>query len=1124
MTGTTSTFLDANGDGWDDIWCALYGYNQKNKDTVTSTSGDGISDYDKMLLRLDPRGKHPFPVKLTAEQIAAKDALAATVKLVAPTTVNDPASQAKTEEARKHVFSPTEVKQILKNANQQALDSLLQAREAAGTVDPPKQGLSAVANTRSGIDTVHDAPYGLTGLGVGVAVFVKLAENSSTKPLPTLCIEEAYNHPDLNTGTGGVRVDWSHMIGVEECTTAHSAAVVGQLMASGNTRPNAIGAAPAVSVRLWNADRGVGGFAGRFALAAADDNIIISLNSYGRLLGWDSKEEFPGPDHVTLRWDLGWMDWTGPSDREMDEQPYGAMMWYGVPPVTIDESNLAGQYDAESAAVDTAIAAHPEHTAVVAAGNFLNSDNSSISVNPLTAQDPPMWFTLGNAWVNLYAAYKNDNADKDRVVGYPVPPSSSNWPKHQGYSPLGAGYDTLTPGAATAKNTLTVGNARLSINPPYTALAWSPTSACGPTDDGRIKPDLLASGTDETLLLTATEDGTGTGTSYAAAVVAGGLALVQGHTETLGLPTYAASTTKALAVHCADRIYSIGPNYKTGYGVFQAKPMCDLISKDVTWGEHQFIKEAVVTTASNVSFRITAAGPLGGGGTQTTVPMKVTACWTDPGGDANDYNSHNHSGTRLKNKLHLQVVKAGENPHYPWRLNPIYPHQNALNNDVNDRDNLQMVDFDAVPGTVYQVIVSRNGTLVNGAQPVSIVMSGIEPYMASMQRSAPVKPRRIIDPIGPLLDMRNRISAGNTYSFESSTDLENWTTEQSDLSGNTDEMATQVAFPSSDKAFYRLVNDEGYESIPQGYVTKTLPPSQYSLVGLTLHEPLRFTGTITAVTATSITVGSDLVALLGAGSAENTHILELGDGTTLPITAWTSGGVVTTPEDLTSRVTVNLNENNTICKIRKAATVASIFGDHNEAGLTADTGGNWMTNGTDTVMIPNASGSFDTVYYYDDGTDAAWLDDQNALVANKPILYTKGFYVHRQAGATLNLLVCGEVKLDATRGTLHNGFNFLNAVAPVGLTLALSGLESSIDWQEGEADTVFDEIQVLDGVWTTYYFYDDPNDPTHEYTGWWSDTGNPADGVILNGGMLINKVGAGTSPLIINIPMTYYNL
>jgi hypothetical protein len=59
----------------------------------------------------------------------------------------------------------------------------------------------------------------------------------------------------------------------------------------------------------------------------------------------------------------------------------------------------------------------------------------------------------------------------------------------------GTGYDTLST-QQTAKNSLVVGSVLDVLNDPYTSgdIVTSVFSSYGPTDDGRVKPDVVGNG------------------------------------------------------------------------------------------------------------------------------------------------------------------------------------------------------------------------------------------------------------------------------------------------------------------------------------------------------------------------------------------------------------------------------------------------------------------------------------------------------------------------------------------------------------------------------------------------------------------------------------------------------
>src|SRR5690606_26022416 len=214
------------------------------------------------------------------------------------------------------------------------------------------------------------------------------------------------------------------------------------------------------------------------------------------------------------------------------------------------------------------------------------------------------------------------------------------------------GYDTLPP-TAVAKNILTVG-ACYDIPGGYSTpddVVIAPFSAFGPTADGRIKPEIVAAGIrDEAGSRNPlgvdgsiqpgfnSSDPTNndlfylqTGTSFSAPVVTGGLSLVLQRRHQIR-PSWAtndwpiqASTLRALAVHTADEAGSSpGPDFRHGYGLFNALSATKLVDADAVVGNKPHVKEMYLSNFVNGSFKIRAVS-----GSQ---PLKVTIAWTDPAG------------------------------------------------------------------------------------------------------------------------------------------------------------------------------------------------------------------------------------------------------------------------------------------------------------------------------------------------------------------------------------------------------------------------------------------------------------------------------------------------------------
>ncbi len=194
-----------------------------------------------------------------------------------------------------------------------------------------------------------------------------------------------------------------------------------------------------------------------------------------------------------------------------------------------------------------------------AAGGFLFSNHSYGYSNT----------TTNNIW--NYGAYDDSAKNWDELLkttpNYLAFVAAGNEQQNNGNSSAG-GFDVIT-GATAAKNVMTVG----SINFDNTMSNYS---NWGPTDDGRVKPDIVTLGTAINVpLYTGNNTYTGvdvssSGTSYSTPAAAAGLLLQQYYNSIFGTYMKAASL-KALMLHTADEAGNAGPDAKFGWGILNVE-------------------------------------------------------------------------------------------------------------------------------------------------------------------------------------------------------------------------------------------------------------------------------------------------------------------------------------------------------------------------------------------------------------------------------------------------------------------------------------------------------------------------------------------------------------------------
>ncbi|HEY9116223.1 MAG TPA: S8 family serine peptidase [Roseivirga sp.] len=225
------------------------------------------------------------------------------------------------------------------------------------------------------------------------------------------------------------------------------------------------------------------------------------------------------------------------------------------------------------------------------------------------------------------------------------------------YRGLGA-FSNLTGGFKMAKNVLVVG----AIDE---QLELGLRSSKGPTNDGRVKPELVAYG-----------EG---GTSEAAALVSGtSLLLSQSYEQEYGQKPESAAL-KAILVAGADSIGASVVSYSNGFGNLNAKKSLEIIEAGQII-ESQLTDQQVFTQ----NIQVPAGAKL----------ARVALVWNDPAANAGDFKA-------LINDLDLKVI-SGSAEILPWVLDP-RPSIDLLNQQPERRidtlNNIELITLPVVEGS-----------------------------------------------------------------------------------------------------------------------------------------------------------------------------------------------------------------------------------------------------------------------------------------------------------------------------------------------------------------------------------------------------------------------------------------
>lgn len=279
---------------------------------------------------------------------------------------------------------------------------------------------------------------------------------------------------------------------------------------------------------------------------------------------------------------------------------------------------------------------------------------------------------------------------------------------------LANGYDKLTQ-EKNAKNNLVVANSNPFVlaNGTVNLFPINGSSSQGPSDDGRIKPDITGDGTNvySTVNTTVNSYATMSGTSMASPNVAGSLLLLQQYYNQLNSSFMRASTLKGLVCHTARDGGTVGPDPKFGWGLLDTSKAAEVIRKNSNVTREAVINEFVLNQGEVYTFQVGVTSP---------DKLEATISWTDPAGTPRN-GILNDPNPVLVNDLDLRITKDSST-YYPWKLQLSNVAAAAITGD-NIVDNVEKVEV-TNPDGIYTITVSHKGNLSSGQQAFSLIVTG----------------------------------------------------------------------------------------------------------------------------------------------------------------------------------------------------------------------------------------------------------------------------------------------------------------------------------------------------------------------------------------------------------------
>jgi len=300
---------------------------------------------------------------------------------------------------------------------------------------------------------------------------------------------------------------------------------------------------------------------------------------------------------------------------------------------------------------------------------------------------------------------------------------------------LAPGLDKLTYDK-NSKNSLIVASANITFNASGRQIIGaniSYFSSQGPTDDGRIKPDITGRGQ---AVFSTSNNSTNTyansqGTSMSSPNVAGSLLLLQEHYNNINNEFMLSATLRGLACHTAtddaeneyvNAIPYPGPDPFWGWGFLDVEFAAQTITDALSGGA--IIEENTLNNGDTYSFTVNVT---------ESEKLMATISWTDRPGPVQS-GTLNSTQPVLVNDLDLRITDNLNNEYLPWKLDLTnLPYATKGDNVV---DNIERVEVE-VPSGQYTITVSHKGNLAGdvSSQDYSLIVTGANMSLSTTENN-----------------------------------------------------------------------------------------------------------------------------------------------------------------------------------------------------------------------------------------------------------------------------------------------------------------------------------------------------------------------------------------------------